>query len=54
MGKTQGDRKLSSPATKHNRALRIIDEEKISISNIRLYIVCSEGIPLTLLLKVSH
>ena len=34
IGKTQGDRKLSNPATKHNKALRVIDEENISISNI--------------------
>ena len=51
MGKTQGDRKLSTPANKQSIALKIIDEENISISNIRLYIVWSEQIPVIQLLK---
>ena len=34
IGKTQGDRKLKIPATKHNNALSIIDEENMSISSI--------------------
>ena len=53
IGKTHGDRKLNTPANKHNNALRIIDEENISMSSIRLYIVCLERIPVILLLKVS-
>ena len=53
IGKTQGDRKLNTPAIKQNNALRIIDEENISISSIRLYIVYSKIIPVTLLLRVS-
>ena len=39
IGKTQGDRKLSTPANKHTSELKIIDEEKRSISDIRFYIV---------------
>ena len=39
MGKTQGERKLRTPANKQSIALRIIDEENISIPNIGLYIV---------------
>ena len=39
IGKTQGERKLNTPATKHNNALKIIDEENMSISGIRVYIV---------------
>jgi hypothetical protein len=38
-GKTQGERKLNTPATKHNNALKMIDEENMSISGIRVYIV---------------
>ena len=53
MGRTQGDRKLSRPATKHNKALRIIDEENISISNMRFYIVDVGRISATLLLTIS-
>ena len=52
MGKTQGDRKLSKPANRQSSALKKIDEENISIPNIRLYIVCLERIPVILLLKV--
>ena len=51
MGKTQGDRKLSNPANKQSIALKVIDEENISIPNIRLYIVWSVQIPLIQLLK---
>ena len=51
IGKTQGDRKLSIPARKQSIALKIIDEENISIPNIRLYIVWSEQIPVIQLLK---
>ena len=39
IGKTQGDRKLSTPADKQSIALKIIDEENKSIPNIRFYIV---------------
>jgi hypothetical protein len=39
IGKTQGERKLSTPANKLSIALNIIDEENKSIPNIRLYIV---------------
>ena len=39
MGRTQGERKLSTPANKQSIALNIIDEENKSIPNIRLYIV---------------
>jgi hypothetical protein len=39
IGKTQGERKLSTPANKQSSALKIIDEENKSIPNIRLYIV---------------
>ena len=53
IGKTQGERKLNIPATKHNNALRIIDEENKSTSAIRVYIVCLERIPVILLLKAS-
>ena len=52
IGNTQGERKLNIPAIKHNIALRIIDEENMSISSIFLYIVCLERIPVILLPKV--
>ena len=52
MGNTQGDKKLSTPANKQSSALRIIDEENISIPNIRLYIVWLELIPVIQLPKV--
>ena len=52
IGRTQGDRKLSIPANRQSIALKIIDEENISIPNIRLYIVWLERIPVILLLKV--
>jgi hypothetical protein len=52
MGKTQGERKLSIPANEQSIALKIIDEENISIPNIRFYIVWLEGIPVIQLLKV--
>ena len=51
IGKTQGDRKLSTPANKQSIALKIIDEENKSIPNIRLYIVWLERIPVIQLLK---
>ena len=51
MGKTQGDRKLRKPANKQSIALKIIDEENISISNILLYIVWLARIPVIQLLK---
>ena len=51
MGKTQGDRKLSTPAKKQIIALKIIDEENISIPNIRFYIIWPERIPVIQLLK---
>ena len=51
MGKTQGERKLSIPANKQSIALKIIDEENISIPNIRLYIVWLGRIPVIQLLK---
>ena len=50
MGKTQGERKLRTPAHKQSIALRIIDEENISIPYIRLYIVSLEGSPVIQLL----
>ena len=52
MGKTQGERKLRTPANKQSIALRINDEENISIPNIRVYIVWLEQIPVIQLLKV--
>ena len=52
MGKTQGDKKLSIPANEHSNALKIIDDENISIPNIRFYIVWLERIPVILLLIV--
>ena len=52
MGKTQGERKLRTPANKQSIALRIIDEENISIPNIRFHIVWLERIPAIQLLKV--
>ena len=52
MGKTQGERKLRTPANKQSIALRRIDEENISIPNIRFYIVWLERIPVIQLLKV--
>ena len=52
MGNTHGDRKLSRPANKQRIALKIIDEENISIPNISPYIVLFEQIPIILLLKV--
>ena len=36
MGKTQGDRKLSKPASEQMIALKTTDEENISIPNIHL------------------
>ena len=52
MGKTQGERKLRTPANKQSIALRIIDEENISMPNIHFYIVWLERIPVIQLLKV--
>ena len=51
IGNTHGDRKLSKPAKKQSIALKMSDEENMSIPNIRLYIVCLERIPVTLLQK---
>ena len=52
MGKTQGERKLRTPANKQSIALRRIDEENISIPNIRFYIAWLERILVIQLLKV--
>ncbi len=54
MGKTQGERKLSIPANEQSIALKIIDEENISIPNMRLYIVWLERIPVIQLPKVFY